>query len=41
MQDMNAFNMQLQMHKYRFDILNTKHWILIFEIIKKKKIKIL
>ncbi len=35
MQDMNAFNLQLQMHKYCFDILILKHWILIFKIIIK------
>ncbi len=34
--DMECFN-QLQMHHY-FDILNIKHWILIFKIIKKMKI---
>ncbi len=33
MQDINAFNMQLQIHKYCFDILNTERWILIFKII--------
>ncbi len=34
--DMECFN-QLQMHNF-FDILNIKHWILIFKIIVKMKI---
>ncbi len=34
MQDMNAFNLQLQMHKMCFDIKHNEYWwILIFEII--------
>ncbi len=33
-QGTNAFNLQLQMHYYGFDISNIKLWILIFEIIK-------
>ncbi len=34
MQDKNAFNLQLQMHRC-FDLLNIKRYILIFEIIEK------
>ncbi len=34
MQDTSAFNLQLQMHYYGFDISNIKLWILIFKIIK-------
>ncbi len=36
MQDSSAFNLQIQMRWYGFDILNIKLLILIFEIIKKK-----
>ncbi len=40
MQDMNAFNLQLQMHKMCFDILNTmntdEYWYL--KLFKYKKI---
>ncbi len=36
MQDTSAFNLQIQMRWYGFDILNIKLWILIFEIIKRK-----
>ncbi len=36
MQDKNAFNLQLQMHKYCFEIWILKCQILIYEIIKKK-----
>ncbi len=37
MQDMYAFNLQLQMQKYFFYILILKRLVLIFKIIKKKK----
>ncbi len=40
MQDTNAFNLQLQMHLYGFDILNIKLWLLIFEIIKTSNEKL-
>ncbi len=41
MQDMNAFKLQLQMHKYFFHIWILKRWILIFEIILTKNEKVL
>ncbi len=31
------FNLQLQMHKSCFDIINIKRWILIFEMIEIRK----
>ncbi len=37
MQDMNAFNLQLQIHQCCFDILILKRWILIYEKKNKKK----
>ncbi len=40
MQDMNAFNLQLQIHQWCFDILILKRWILIYEKKKKKNAKV-
>ncbi len=37
MLEINAFNLQLQMHKQYFDILILKRWTLILEIIFKNE----